>query len=67
LPEAGTAVIKIYSGQGKQVASFVQHHNSGGHFSLPFDATEYAGGIYFYSLEVSGNYEVRKMMLLDSR
>jgi hypothetical protein len=28
------------------------------------DARNYAGGIYFYSLEVDGYYEVKKMMLL---
>ena len=64
LPEAGNIVIKVLNTQGKEVASFMQQHNSGGHFSIPFDASGYAGGIYFYTLEVGEYYAVKKMVLL---
>lgn len=64
LPEAGDVVIKIYNAQGQQVALFSQQHDSGGHFSVMIDARKYAGGIYFYTLEVEGHYDVKKMLLL---
>jgi hypothetical protein len=64
LPVAGDATIKIYNAHGQMVSNYRQQHNSSGHFSLLLDARNYAGGIYFYSLEVDGYYEVKKMMLL---
>jgi hypothetical protein len=64
LPVAGDATIKIYNAHGQMVSTYRQQHNSSGHFSLLLDARNYAGGIYFYSLEVDGYYEVKKMMLL---
>ena len=64
LPMAGNVVIRIFNAQGQQVVSYYKQHDSSGHFSIVIDARSYAGGIYFYTLEVNGHYEVKKMMLL---
>ncbi len=65
LPQAGTVVINIYNSSGQLVASNKRQHSSEGQFSVEFNATGYAGGIYLYTLEGEGFFEVEKMLLLN--
>ena len=64
LPEAGDVEIRIYNSLGQQVVSYQNQHDSEGQYTLEFDATNRGGGIYYYTFECNGYYEVKKMLLL---
>jgi hypothetical protein len=64
LPQAGEVLIRIINAHGQQIFSYRNRHDTGGHFSMEFDARGHGSGIYFYSLEVEGRFLVKKMTVL---
>jgi len=64
VPEASTIRFKVFDSRGQLIHSFEKQHDSAGHYSFEFDAFNHAAGIFYYSLEGGGQYQVMKMMLL---
>ncbi len=64
LPVEGNITIRVFNGLGQQVAVYQNRHDTGGHFSVQFNAAGMAAGIYFYTLEAGGESQVRKMLVL---
>lgn len=64
LPEAAQVTLKMYDSRGQLIHSMQIDHNSAGHYSFEFDAANHAAGIYYYSFEGGGQYQVKKMVLL---
>ncbi len=64
LPKAAFTSIKIYDILGREVKTILNEFRNSGEGEVVFNATEFAGGIYFYKIR-SGNFtETKKMNLL---
>jgi hypothetical protein len=62
--KAGFASLKVYNLAGKEIATLVNQNLSVGTFEYKFDASNLSSGIYFYTLNVNGFTETKKMMLI---
>jgi photosystem II stability/assembly factor-like uncharacterized protein len=64
LIKQGLVKLVVYDILGKEVITLVNEIKQAGNFSVNFDATNYASGIYFYRLEVVDFVNVKKMVLI---
>jgi Protein of unknown function (DUF1566)/Secretion system C-terminal sorting domain len=64
LPKSGDVSLKIYNELGEQVATVVNSNLSAGNHHYQWDASNYASGIYFYTLRTASFSETKKMMLV---
>jgi hypothetical protein len=64
LPKAGIVKLVVYDLLGSEVATLVNKNMNAGSFSVDFDASNLASGVYFYKLEANGFSDVKKMMLI---
>ena len=64
LPEKGFVTIKIFDMLGKAVATLVNQDKQPGTYTVEFNASNLASGIYFYQLKVQDFTLTKKMMLL---
>ncbi len=65
LPKPARVILKIYDLLGSELATLVQQNQAAGSHSISFDGAGYSSGIYFYKLEVDGQFsETKKMILL---
>jgi hypothetical protein len=64
LPKAGFVSLKIYDVHGKEVAVLVNENMNPKNYSVTWDASKFASGVYFYKL-ISGDFtDVKKMVLV---
>ena len=49
---------------GNEVAELVNEKQNAGGYSVEFDGSNFASGIYFYKLETGSFVETRRMMLI---
>jgi len=63
LPSNGLVTIKVFDVLGREVRTLVNDYKTSGTYTVSFDASKLASGIYFYQLR-SGNYISTKKMLL---
>ena len=63
LPKDGKVTIKIFDAIGRVVTTLVDEYKPSGRYTVQFDASRLASGIYFYSLR-SGSFNVVKKMSL---
>ncbi len=64
LPEQGFVSIKVYDILGAEVASLVNEQKTQGRYSVNFDASKLASGVYIYRLQVNDYVSSKKMLLL---
>jgi len=64
IPKQGFVSLKIYDMLGREVKTLVNEVRQAGYFSVDFNASEYASGVYFYRLETKNFTDVKKMMLI---
>jgi len=65
LPEAVRVTLQVYNLQGQQVATLIGGERyEAGRYTVEFDASELASGLYLYCLEAGAFRQVRKMLLL---
>ncbi len=64
IPQAGKVAIKIYNMRGQLINSYNQSHDSGGQYSLNWNASDHAEGLYFFAMEIDGFYNVKKMLVI---
>lgn len=64
LPKNGFVTLKVYNVLGVEVASLVNENKAQGIYSVDFNASELTSGIYFYSLNVNGFTDTKRMMLI---
>jgi hypothetical protein len=64
LAETADASLKVYNMAGAEVASLVSGLTAAGQHSVTFDAASLTSGVYFYTLEVAGLTQTRKMVLV---
>ena len=63
VPAGGLVTLKVFDVLGREIRTLVNEYRSGGNYTVSFDASKFASGIYFYQLR-SGNYVSTKKMLL---
>jgi sugar lactone lactonase YvrE len=64
LPVASDVRLVVYDLLGREVAVLVNEKKASGSYSVRFDATGLASGVYFYRLVAGGYVESRKMLLV---
>jgi hypothetical protein len=64
LGDASTVKLKIYNSNGQLVKTLFEVEKKSGLHSVLFNADEFNSGIYFYQLDVNGNTQNKKMLLV---
>jgi subtilisin-like proprotein convertase family protein len=64
IPKQGFVSLKIYDVLGREVRTLVSEVKSPGSYSIDFNGTELASGIYFYRFESNGFTDIKKMALI---
>jgi len=64
LPNSDIVSLKVFDILGREIAVLVNEYKTAGTYSVEFNASKFASGVYFYQLK-SGNFlETKKMTLL---
>jgi len=61
---AGFVSLKVYNSLGEEVATLVNENKNSGSYTINFNATGLASGIYFYKLLGNNYQKIAKMILL---
>jgi hypothetical protein len=64
IPKQGFVSLKVYDILGRMVSQLVNEVKTAGTYSVDFNASNFASGIYFYKLEVNNFTDVKRMMFL---
>ncbi len=64
LPTDAQVELAVYNLLGQKVATLIDGWQTAGYKSVPWDATDCASGVYFYSLKAGDVVQTRKMILL---
>lgn len=63
LPENGFVKISIYDNTGREIKTLVNEHRDAGYYSVQFNGSEFASGVYFCKLQ-AGNYIASIKMII---
>ena len=64
IPGNGYVNLAVYNIQGEEVAVLINDFRNAGTYSVSFNGSNIASGIYFYRLESNGYSAVKRMLLL---
>jgi len=64
LPKAGFVTLKIYDVLGNEIKTLVNEMKEPGRYTVQFDASTFASGMYVYRLQVGEFVHARKMIVL---
>lgn len=66
IPFDGNVSLTVYNAMGKEVTKLVDNNQVAGYYSIDFNASGLASGIYYYNISVAGesNFSDTKKMLL---
>ncbi len=64
LPRSGFVTLKVYDILGKEVATLINEYKTAGNYIYEFNASNLSTGIYFYTLNVNGFTDTKKMLLI---
>ena len=64
LPKSGSVTLKIYDMLGKEVMTLVNEQKEMGGYTVQFDASSLASGMYVYQLRANDFVSTKKMLLL---
>ncbi|MGD8781553.1 MAG: FG-GAP-like repeat-containing protein, partial [Ignavibacteria bacterium] len=64
IPETGNVTLKIYDILGREVKTLVNETQASGVYSVEFNASQLASGVYIYRLRAEDYVSVKKLMLL---
>ena len=64
ISKSGLVTLKIFDILGKDVKTLVNGYRSAGRYNADFNASNLAGGVYFYQLRCGKFISTKKMMLL---
>jgi hypothetical protein len=64
IPTSGLVQLKIYDMLGREVESIVNKDMTAGSYTVNFDASRLATGVYFYKLISGGFVDTKKMVLV---
>ncbi|CAN5432672.1 hypothetical protein BH10BAC5_BH10BAC5_23470 [soil metagenome] len=64
LPSIAHVSLKVFDILGNEVETLVNELQNAGSYSISFNSSKLAGGIYFYKLETEGFSKAKKMVLI---
>jgi hypothetical protein len=64
IPSSQKVVLKVYDELGRDVATLVNNEQAAGNYTVDFDASNLASGIYFYRLQAGDFVQMKKMILM---
>ena len=64
IPATNFVSLKIYDMMGKEVANLVNGTQEAGFYTVKFDASKLASGVYFYKLQANDFTATKKLMLM---
>lgn len=64
LPVTGHVSLEIFDITGQNVATLINSTREAGHYTVSFDGSRLASGIYLYRIQVGEFVQVKKMMLI---
>jgi len=64
LKESGWTTLSVYNMLGQEVTTLVDKHAEAGRYSVRFDASHLASGIYYYRLSSGDFVSLKKMILI---
>jgi hypothetical protein len=64
LPITNYVNLIIYNNLGQEMATLVSEKQAAGSYHVQWDASEFASGVYYYSLKAGDFQEIKRMMLL---
>ncbi|MHB9013489.1 MAG: T9SS type A sorting domain-containing protein, partial [Ignavibacteriaceae bacterium] len=64
IPKSSFVTIKVYDVIGREVAVLVNEEKPAGDYSIIFNASNLASGIYFYKMQAGRFEKTQKMILL---
>ena len=64
IPHSGFTTLKIYSMDGREVASLLNEDLTVGNYQITFNAASLSSGMYFYKLQSGSFVETKKMTLV---
>ena len=64
IPQQGNVSLKVYDVLGNEIAELVNEEKGIGVYSVNFDASGLASGMYLYQLKAGNFVETKKMILL---
>ena len=64
LPVTGSVDLSIYNLSGQKIVTLVSEIQSAGNYSVEWDATGYASGLYYYELRTKSYRTMKKMILM---
>jgi hypothetical protein len=64
LPQAAVVTLKVYDVLGREVATLVNEKKIAGSYSVSFDGSRFASGVYFYRLTSGNDVQTKRMMLI---
>jgi hypothetical protein len=64
LPEGQPVILTVYDLLGREVETLLAEYRQTGIHHLTFNASDLAGGVYFYRLQAGELIESRRMILL---
>jgi hypothetical protein len=64
VPTAGQVTLRVFDVTGREVATLDEGTRQPGRYSVVWDASDVAGGVYFYRLTAPGFTETRSVVLL---
>ncbi|MGE5437046.1 MAG: T9SS type A sorting domain-containing protein [Syntrophothermus sp.] len=64
IEKQSNVVVKVFDVLGNEITKLIDEPKERGYYSIDFDASRLASGIYYYSISAGEFYSVKKMVLL---
>jgi hypothetical protein len=64
LPKQSKVMVEVFDMLGRKVATLVVETKSSGEYSVQFDASKYASGVYIYKMSTSTVMIAKKMLIV---
>jgi hypothetical protein len=64
IPMSRSVTVKIFDVLGREVAMLLDEHRQAGTHTVPWDATQFPSGVYFYQLRAGDFVETKRMLLI---
>ncbi|MCP4582176.1 MAG: T9SS type A sorting domain-containing protein, partial [candidate division Zixibacteria bacterium] len=64
LPTPSDVRLEVFNLMGQQITTLVDSHQKAGNYSVNWDASEKASGLYFYRLTAGENVFTKRMTLV---
>lgn len=64
IPKQGLVTMKIYDVLGREVRTLVNEVKQAGNYTVDFNASEFASGVYFYKIQAGEFMDIKRMILV---